>query len=212
MAIAIDPVCGMEVDTTTSELSWEHDGTTYWFCGRGCMLDFQDDPAKYLDPERTPRPCRNAPASALPDSGAVQVAVDGLHSAYAGPRGLVLIAIALLVVELASTTFYAIFLAAGAAAAGVVAFVFPDSAPWVQAVVAMAVAMPAWCSSGRSSRADSGAMASRAHARASTAGSSGSARSPPTRSATSCIRVTSGSRARCGWPSRRTRRSRGAPP
>ncbi len=54
MAIAIDPVCGMEVDTTTSELSWEYDGTTYWFCGRGCMLDFQDDPAKYLDPDHTP--------------------------------------------------------------------------------------------------------------------------------------------------------------
>jgi Cu+-exporting ATPase len=54
MAIAIDPVCGMEVDTTTSDLSWEHDGTVYWFCGRGCMLDFQDDPAKYLDPDHTP--------------------------------------------------------------------------------------------------------------------------------------------------------------
>jgi P-type Cu+ transporter len=54
MAIAIDPVCGMEVDTATSELSWEFDGTTYWFCGRGCMLDFQDDPAKYLDPDHTP--------------------------------------------------------------------------------------------------------------------------------------------------------------
>ena len=54
MAIAIDPVCGMEVDTTTSDLSWEHDGTTYWFCGRGCMLDFKDDPATYLDPDHTP--------------------------------------------------------------------------------------------------------------------------------------------------------------
>jgi len=54
MATEIDPVCGMEVDTTTSDLSWEYDGTTYWFCGRGCMLDFQDDPAKYLDPDHTP--------------------------------------------------------------------------------------------------------------------------------------------------------------
>ena len=50
MAIAIDPVCGMEVDTTTSLLSLEHDGTTYWFCGKGCLLEFQDDPDKYLDP------------------------------------------------------------------------------------------------------------------------------------------------------------------
>ncbi len=54
MAIEIDPVCGMEVDTTTSQLSLEHDGTTYWFCGKGCLLDFQDDPAKYLDPDYSP--------------------------------------------------------------------------------------------------------------------------------------------------------------
>ena len=44
MAIAIDPVCGMEVDTATSDLSFEFEGTTYWFCGRGCLLEFKDDP------------------------------------------------------------------------------------------------------------------------------------------------------------------------
>jgi Cu+-exporting ATPase len=44
MAMELDPVCGMAVDTTTSQLSLEHDGTTYWFCGKGCLLDFQDDP------------------------------------------------------------------------------------------------------------------------------------------------------------------------
>jgi YHS domain-containing protein len=54
MAIAIDPVCGMEVDTTTTTLSLEHDGTTYWFCGKGCLLDFQDDPERYLDEDYTP--------------------------------------------------------------------------------------------------------------------------------------------------------------
>ena len=54
MAIAIDPVCGMEVDTTTSLLSFEEDGTTYWFCSKGCLLDFKEDPQKYLDPEYTP--------------------------------------------------------------------------------------------------------------------------------------------------------------
>ena len=48
MAIAIDPVCGMEVDTTTALLSLEHDGETYWFCGKGCLLEFKDDPEKYL--------------------------------------------------------------------------------------------------------------------------------------------------------------------
>jgi YHS domain-containing protein len=54
MAIEIDPVCGMEVDTTTSQLSYEYEGKTYWFCGKGCMLEFKDDPEKYLDPDYVP--------------------------------------------------------------------------------------------------------------------------------------------------------------
>ena len=54
MSIATDPVCGMEVDTATSLLSFEYDGETYWFCGKGCLLDFKDDPASYLTANRTP--------------------------------------------------------------------------------------------------------------------------------------------------------------
>ncbi len=54
MAIVKDPVCGMDVDTETSKLSYELDGNTYWFCGKGCMLEFQDDPEKYLDPNYVP--------------------------------------------------------------------------------------------------------------------------------------------------------------
>ena len=51
MAVETDPVCGMEVDTATSQLSYEHEGKTHWFCGKGCMLEFKDDPEKYLDPD-----------------------------------------------------------------------------------------------------------------------------------------------------------------
>lgn len=50
-------------------------------------------------------------------------------------------ALALLVLELASTTFFAIFLAIGAFAAGLLAFFAPDSPVWLQAVLAIAVAM-----------------------------------------------------------------------
>ncbi len=53
MAVAKDPVCGMEVDTDT-DLEFEYDGETFYFCSRGCKLDFEDDPAKYLDPEYEP--------------------------------------------------------------------------------------------------------------------------------------------------------------
>ena len=52
--IATDPVCGMQVDAATSQLSIEHEGTIYWFCGKGCLLEFRDDPARFLDPHHAP--------------------------------------------------------------------------------------------------------------------------------------------------------------
>ncbi len=48
MAVAKDPVCGMEIETTSTDLKIEHDGTTYWFCGKGCVLEFRDDPERFL--------------------------------------------------------------------------------------------------------------------------------------------------------------------
>jgi Cu+-exporting ATPase len=53
-----DPVCGMSVDPAEASakgLVTEHDGVTYYFCGRGCLLDFRDDPETYLDPGYEPR-------------------------------------------------------------------------------------------------------------------------------------------------------------
>jgi P-type Cu+ transporter len=44
----IDPVCGMEVDPTGTDLKAEHDGTTYYFCSKGCLDDFVEDPSAYL--------------------------------------------------------------------------------------------------------------------------------------------------------------------
>jgi Cu+-exporting ATPase len=54
---AIDPVCGMTVDPDAarrSGLEVEHDGQRYLFCGRGCMLDFREDPQTYLAPGYLP--------------------------------------------------------------------------------------------------------------------------------------------------------------
>ena len=50
-----DPVCGMLVDPEAKpELHLEHEGETYWFCGKGCLLEFRDDPETYLDPAYEP--------------------------------------------------------------------------------------------------------------------------------------------------------------
>ena len=55
--MAIDPVCGMTVQPGSAHnagLWLEHDGTTYYFCGKGCFLEFGDDPETYLDPSYVP--------------------------------------------------------------------------------------------------------------------------------------------------------------
>jgi YHS domain-containing protein len=52
-----DPVCGMDVNPEIARaqgLTSEHEGQTYAFCGKGCKLDFDEDPAKYLDPDYVP--------------------------------------------------------------------------------------------------------------------------------------------------------------
>jgi YHS domain-containing protein len=54
---AIDPVCGMTVDiavATSRNLRYSHDGVDYYFCGRGCRLDFEENPGRYLEPGYKP--------------------------------------------------------------------------------------------------------------------------------------------------------------
>ena len=52
-----DPVCGMSVDPAGARekglFVW-HEGKEYVFCGRGCKLDFEEDPQRYFDPSYVP--------------------------------------------------------------------------------------------------------------------------------------------------------------
>jgi P-type Cu+ transporter len=55
--MATDPVCGMQVDPVQAkakDLTADYDGETYYFCGKGCMLDFKDDPEPYFAPDYKP--------------------------------------------------------------------------------------------------------------------------------------------------------------
>ncbi len=54
MAMATDPVCGMQVDTESAQHTAEHNGTRYYFCSKGCRLDFEEDPGRFLDPSHKP--------------------------------------------------------------------------------------------------------------------------------------------------------------
>ena len=45
---AIDPVCGMSVTVGGARHTWEHEGTTYYFCCGGCRAAFSKDPGAFL--------------------------------------------------------------------------------------------------------------------------------------------------------------------
>ena len=45
---AIDPVCGMEVETKTAEHKKVYKGETYYFCTPLCMVTFGQEPEKYI--------------------------------------------------------------------------------------------------------------------------------------------------------------------
>jgi len=54
---AIDPVCGMTVDPPAAREKGLHSRyreADYYFCGKGCKLEFDEDPERYLDPNFVP--------------------------------------------------------------------------------------------------------------------------------------------------------------
>lgn len=54
---AIDPVCGMNVEPEAAlprGLHSNHKAVDYYFCGKGCKLEFDEDPELYLDPAYVP--------------------------------------------------------------------------------------------------------------------------------------------------------------
>lgn len=50
-AVAIDPICGMEVEVATATYRHEHDGIMYYFCCAGCLTKFTKAPEGYLAKE-----------------------------------------------------------------------------------------------------------------------------------------------------------------
>jgi YHS domain-containing protein len=46
--MAIDPVCGMEVDEKKAPAQYEYKGKKYYFCAVGCKERFAKDPERFL--------------------------------------------------------------------------------------------------------------------------------------------------------------------
>jgi YHS domain-containing protein len=47
--MAIDPVCGMTVDEKTAVATSTYNSKTYYFCSRGCKVQFDKNPEKFLN-------------------------------------------------------------------------------------------------------------------------------------------------------------------
>lgn len=53
----VDPVCGMSVEPETARAKGLHrsyEASYYFFCGKGCKLEFDENPKAYLDPSYAP--------------------------------------------------------------------------------------------------------------------------------------------------------------
>src|SRR5579885_1839725 len=49
--MAVDPVCGMQVDPHTAKHRADYHGHTYYFCNPKCREKFVAEPEKYLSPQ-----------------------------------------------------------------------------------------------------------------------------------------------------------------
>jgi Cu+-exporting ATPase len=54
IAKAVDPVCGMELDSAKAGASATVGGKTYYFCSAGCRAAFEKDPNRYVRHEAVP--------------------------------------------------------------------------------------------------------------------------------------------------------------
>lgn len=48
----IDPICGMTVSPEAAAGEYEFDGRTYYFCSKGCLEKFKNDPSSFIDPPK----------------------------------------------------------------------------------------------------------------------------------------------------------------
>lgn len=69
MARAIDPICGMTVDTETAAARATYQSTDYYFCSESCAQTFRANPERYADVERHEPPYTHEGGMTTPKFG-----------------------------------------------------------------------------------------------------------------------------------------------
>ena len=60
--MALDPVCGMNVDPAKAAGEFDHKGTKFYFCSKHCLTKFKAEPAKYVAAKQEAAAAKTAPA------------------------------------------------------------------------------------------------------------------------------------------------------
>ena len=47
--MAIDPVCGMDIDEEKASARTAYDGETFYFCSQDCKREFLEEPEIYVE-------------------------------------------------------------------------------------------------------------------------------------------------------------------
>lgn len=78
---AIDPVCGMEIDSKTAAGSSTYEGKTYYFCNPGCKLHFDKEPKKYLRKRENVDLKQDLPEMSAGQPARIDLSIEGMHCA-----------------------------------------------------------------------------------------------------------------------------------
>lgn len=63
--MAVDPVCGVSVEPAYAAGGHAHDGHTYYFCSKQCMVAFRSSPGVFLRPFHATGEAADAPDERL---------------------------------------------------------------------------------------------------------------------------------------------------
>ena len=80
VAVHIDPVCGMTVVPERAAGTATHSGTTYYFCGKGCLQKFTADPESYLSRHAPEAMAAPAPLLQITRKSATAPAAEPPHT------------------------------------------------------------------------------------------------------------------------------------
>jgi Cu+-exporting ATPase len=84
--MAIDPICGMNVDTDTSPHKTTYKQVPYYFCSAGCLNKFQASPEQYIPSDEPVASCCDGHAESKPKTTPVKTSIQNEYTCPMHPE------------------------------------------------------------------------------------------------------------------------------